>query len=300
MRNAAATAVLLTLSAAGGAQAPMTSRDLLALPQPPADETIAYGDAPQQVAELRVPQGPGPHPVVVVIHGGCWQAPWGLDHVRSFCAALTAEGSATWSLEYRRLGDPGGGWPGTFEDVAQGAEHLRQAALTHPLDLERVVAVGHSAGGHLALWLAGRHRLPAGSPLRGESPLTLSGEVSLAGVPDLREGAARSVCGDAIPRLLGGPPPDHVDRLRLSSPIELLPLGVPQRLVSGSLDAIVPPALSKEYAAAAARAGDAIEVDIVESAGHFELVSPDSVAWLTVLSAVRALISPVDADPASP
>ena len=288
----AASVLLLAMSAA--AQAPMTSRDLLALPRPPADETVAYGAAPQQIAELRLPRGPGPHPVVVVIHGGCWQAPWGLDHIRSFCAALAAEGLATWSLEYRRLGDPGGGWPGTFEDVARGADHLREVARDHPLDLDRVVAVGHSAGGHLALWLAGRHRLPRDTPLRGEEPLALRGVLSLAGIPDLREGAARDVCGDAIPRLLGGPPEGHEDRLRLGSPVELLPLRVPQRLVCGALDGIVPPELSTEYASVARGAGDAVEVDVVEGAGHFELVNPDSVAWSTVLAAVRALVDPAD------
>lgn len=290
VHDVATTVLALAVSASASAQAPMTSRDLLALPQPPADETIAYGDAPQQFAELRLPDGPGPHPVVVAIHGGCWQAPWGLDHIRSFCAALAAEGFATWSLEYRRLGDPAGGWPDTFEDVARGADHLRKAGRDHRLDLERVVAVGHSAGGHLALWLAARHRLPDGTPLRGESPLPLHGVVSLAGVPDLREGAARSVCGDAIPRLLGGPPAEREDRLRFASPVELLPLGVPQRLVTGSLDQIVPPDLSRAYATAARQAGDAVEVEVVEGAGHFELVNPDSQAWPAVLEALRKLL----------
>jgi acetyl esterase/lipase len=269
----------------------MTSRDLLELPQPPADETILYGTAAQQLVELRLPDGPGPHPVVVVVHGGCWQAPWGLDHVRSFCAALTDQGWATWSLEYRRLGDPGGGWPGTFEDVARAADRLRAAARNRPLDLDRVVAVGHSAGGHLALWLAGRASLTTGNPLRGETPLKLRGVVSLAGIPDLRTGGAREVCGDAIPRLLGGPSSEQEDRLRLVSPVALLPLGVPQRLVCGSLDGIVPPELSIEYAAAARRAGDPVDVEIVEGVGHFELVNPDSPAWPAVLRALRGLLS---------
>jgi acetyl esterase/lipase len=228
--------------------------------------------------------------VVVVIHGGCWQAPWGLDHVRSFCSELTAEGVATWSLEYRRLGDPGGGWPGTFEDVARGADHLREVARGHPLDLDRVVAVGHSAGGHLALWLAGRRRLPADAAPGGGSPLPLRGVVSLAGVPDLREGARRSVCGDAIPRLLGGPPEERGDRLRVGSPVELLPLGLPQRLVCGTLDEVVPPELSTLYADAARRAGDAVVVDTVEGAGHFELVRPGSVTWPVILEGVRDLL----------
>lgn len=269
----------------------MSAQDLLDLPQPTADETVAYGPAPQQIAELRLPEGAGPHPVVIVIHGGCWETPWGLDHVRGLCAALAAEGLATWSLEYRRLGDEGGGWPGTFEDVARGADHLREVATRHPLDLERVVALGHSAGGHLALWLGGRHRLPEDSPLRGESPLRLRGVVSLAGIPDLREGAARSVCGDAIPRLLGGSPGEFESRVRVGSPMALLPLGLPQRLVCGRLDTVVPLELASLYESAARRAGDQVEMDVLSGAGHFELVNPQSAAWPAVRGAVMALLA---------
>jgi acetyl esterase/lipase len=267
-------------------QSMMTSQDLLALPQPPADRTLAYGPAPQQVAELRLPKGRGPHPVVIVVHGGCWQAPWAFDQVRSLARALTAEGWATWSLEYRRIGDEGGGWPGTLEDVARGADHLREAAKDHPLDLDRVVALGHSAGGQLALWLAARPRMHEGS-LPG--PLRLRGVVSLAGITDLRAAAAGGVCGDAIPQLLGGPPQDHAVRLRESSPIELLPLGVPVHLVCGARDAIVPIDQARAYEAAAKKAGDTVRLEVVEGAGHFELVNPDSSAWPAVRDAVRAL-----------
>ena len=223
----------------------MQASDLARLPQPAADHVIAYGEAPQQVAELRLPKGPGPHPVVIVIHGGCWQTPWAMDHVRSLAAALTAEGFATWSLEYRRLGDPGGGWPGTLQDVARGADRLRQEAAAHRLDLSRVVALGHSAGGQLALWLGARGRLAKDSSLRAADPLPLRGIVSLAGVTDLRAAAAANVCGDAVSRLLGGPPGQHDARVRQASPIELLPLGVPQRLVCGALDRLVPNDLSR-------------------------------------------------------
>lgn len=273
------------------ARSPMTSRELLALPQPPADRTYAYGAAPQQVAELRLPKGRGPHPAIVLVHGGCWQAPWGFDHVRSLAAALTAEGWATWSLEYRRVGDPGGGWPGTLEDVGRGADHLREAAAEHPVDVDRVVAVGHSAGGQLALWLAARARLPEASPLRGPRPLALRGVVSLAGITDLRTGAADGVCGDAIPQLLGGPPRDHPDRVRDASPVERLPLGLPVLLVCGALDAVVPMAQARAYATAAARAGDSVALEVVEGVGHFELVDPASPAWPAVRAAVRALLA---------
>jgi acetyl esterase/lipase len=282
----------------GSARSTMTSEDLLALPQPPADRTFAYGPAPQQVAELRLPKGPGPHPVVLVVHGGCWEAPWGLEHVRSLAAALTAEGWATWSLEYRRLGDEGGGWPGTLEDVARGADHLRRAATEYPLDLDRVVALGHSAGGQLALWLAGRRHLPEGSPGTvgpSGSPVAegqrLRGVVSLAGITDLRAGAKRGICGDAIPRLLGGGPPrEDAARLSQSSPIELLPLGVPVSLVCGGRDDVVPPEQARAYEAAARAAGDTVAVQVVGTAGHFELVDPRSSAWPAVRDAVAALL----------
>ncbi len=281
---------LLGMSDPSSAQSMMTGQDLLALPQPPADHVIAYGAVAQQVAELRLPKGAGPHPVVIVIHGGCWQTPWAMDHVRSLAGALTTEGYATWSLEYRRLGDPGGGWPGTFEDVAAGADYLQTVATAHSVDLGRVIALGHSAGGHLALWLAARRRLPRDSELWTAEAIPLGGVVSLAGITDLREGAAGKVCGDAIPQLLGGPPADQEARVAQSSPIELLPLRVPQRLVCGALDQRVPNDQSRRYQAAARKAGDAAQLEIVEGVGHFELVDPRSAAWPAVLRAVRELL----------
>ena len=272
----------------------MTSRDLIALPQPAADETIAYGLEPQQKAELRVPKGPGPgpHPVVVLVHGGCWEAPWAFDHVRSLAAALTGEGWATWSLGYRRLGDPGGGWPGTFEDVARGTDHLETIAAQRALDLDRVVAVGHSAGGQLALWLAARGRSRGPVLLSAGEPLRLHGVVSLAGITDLEKGAAGEICGDAIPRLLGGAPAIVPDRVAATSPVRLLPLGVPVRLVCGELDRIVPLDQARSYAEAAGAKGDDVSVAVVEGAGHFELVDPASVAWPAVREAVDALLAP--------
>ena len=264
----------------------MTSRDLLALPQPAADETIAYGPAPPQKAELRLPHGPGPHPVVVLIHGGCWEAPWGFDHVRALADALRREGYAIWSLEYRRLGDPGGGWPGTFDDVGRGADHLREIARAKARDLDRVVAVGHSAGGQLALWLGGRVARPGSA----DRPLRLRGVVSLAGITDLAAGAAAQVCGDAVPRLLGGPPAAVPDRVAAASPIRRLPLGLPQRLVCGARDAVVPIEQARDYEAAARAKGDDVSVTVVDAAGHFELVAPGSVAWPAVRDALASIV----------
>jgi len=270
----------------------MQASDLARLPRPAPDHAIAYGPDPRQLGELRLPRRAGPHPVVILVHGGCWQAAWGLDHVRALAHALTGEGYATWSLEYRRVGDAGGGWPGTLEDVARGADHLRSLAGEHSLDLARVVAVGHSAGGQLALWLAARPRLPQDSSQRTAAPLPLAGVVSLAGITDLRAAAAERVCGDAVEQLLGGPPHDHADRVRQASPIELVPLGVPQRLVCGALDRLVPSELSLAYREAATRAGDVVTVELVAAAGHFELVDPGSVAWPAVRRAVLELTAP--------
>jgi acetyl esterase/lipase len=280
------------MSRPGEAQGAMTVRDLLTLPQPAADETVAYGEAPAQFGELRLPKSGGPHPVAIVIHGGCWRARYGLDHVRALSAELTAAGIATWSLEYRRLGDPGGGWPGTFEDVAHGADQLRALATRFPLDLERVVAVGHSAGGHLALWLAARSRLPAAEPLRYGDPLALRGVVALAGIADLAAAAERQVCGSALTELVGAAPAEQAQRLALASPVALLPLGVAQHLLVGADDAIVPPDLVTAYAARAAASGDPVTAEVLEGAGHFELVNPASAAWPAVQRAVHLLLGP--------
>src|SRR5579864_48582 len=140
-------------------------REILDLPAPPADVRLPYGTDQFQFGDLRLPQSAGPHPVAIVVHGGFWRAQYGLEYAGHLCAALAHAGIATWNLEYRRIGNPGGAWPNTFLDVAQGADYLRVLAEKYPLDLKRVITAGHSAGGHLAVWLAARHRIPAGDPL---------------------------------------------------------------------------------------------------------------------------------------
>ena len=268
----------------------LTTAEALALPQPAADHRLAYGPGPLQFGELRLPAGAGPFPVAVVLHGGCWLAAYDLGYVAGLAGELAKEGIATWSVEYRRVGDEGGGWPGTFLDVAAGADHLRALAERFPLDLGRVVAVGHSAGGHLALWLGGRHRLPAESALAAGEPLALRGVVGLAPIADLAAYASDEGCGAAIPDLLGGAPAAVPERLRLASPIELLPLGIPQRLLVGSSDPIVPPAHVRAYAEAARKAGDDVTLLELPAAGHFEAVVPGTSAWPAVRAAVRGLL----------
>jgi acetyl esterase/lipase len=250
---------------------------------------MAYGKEPLQYGELRIPKGPGPHPVAVIIHGGCWLAKYNLDHIGNVCAALTRAGVATWSLEYRRVGDPGGGWPGTFQDIARGTDHLRALARLHHLDVERVVAVGHSAGGQLALWLGARGRLPKDSPLYTSDPLPLRGVVSLAGVTDLRK--FRQECGDVVGQLLGGAPESLIEsRYALTSPIEMLPFGVAQRLIHGDRDQEVSLKLVQDYEAAAKKKGDDAELIVLEGAGHFELIAPPSSAWPVVQRTVLSVL----------
>ncbi|HEX7316481.1 MAG TPA: alpha/beta hydrolase [Pyrinomonadaceae bacterium] len=281
-------AVLLLFAQPAGAQN-LSFEEIERLPASPADYRIAYGDETLQFGDLRLPPGKGPHPVVIVIHGGCWYSEYDLKHVAAFSAALTrTAGVATWSLEYRRVGDTGGGWPGTFQDVARGADYLRVLARTYPLDLRRVVVVGHSAGGQLALWLAARQRLPRDSPLYSTDPLPLLGVVSLAGITDLR--GYGSGCGGAVTKLLGGSPDEVPLRYRQASPIELLPLRVKQRLIHGLLDTIVPPEQSRDYEVAARRAGNDVKLVTVGEAGHFDLVAPQASAWPAVREAIRSLL----------
>jgi acetyl esterase/lipase len=291
---------LILLAACIGGASPacaqnLTFQDIQKLPAPAADYRVAYGDDPSQFGELRLPRRGGTaatagkrHPVVIVIHGGCWYAEYDLRHLSNFSDALTRAGVATWNLEYRRLGQTGGGWPGTFQDVGRGADHLRVLARAHPLDLERVVVVGHSAGGQLALWLAARHKLPTESVLHTPDPLRLSGVVSLAGVTDL-EGFGRG-CGGAAGKLLGGTAREVGERYSETSPVKLLPLGIPQRLLHGALDHIVPPQLGRDYEAAAKARGDHVTLKVLERAGHFDLISPRSQAWPAVEQAVLSLL----------
>ena len=271
-------------------QSPLIDTDaLLELPNPPADARIPYGEDSLQFGDLRLPETDGPHPVVVVIHGGCWRSQYDIDHIGSFSDALTRTGVATWTIEYRRVGNPGGGWPGTFQDVGSGLDYLRVLAGDYPLDLARVVVVGHSAGGHLALWLAARAKL-ANGPLSGKNPLPVRGVVSLAGVDDLRRALTDGVCGDMAARLVGGAPEEFPERYAQTSPIELLPFGVSLHLINGARDPIVPEAFGQSFRSAAERAGDSVQRTVVPDAGHFELIVPTTPAFETVKNAVWGLL----------
>jgi acetyl esterase/lipase len=272
----------------------MTPQDLQALTSKAPDQRIAYGEDSSQYGELRVPTGRGPHPVVVLIHGGCFKAAYATTHALGPMGdALKADGIATWNVEYRRLGQPGGGWPGTYLDVGHAIDHLRAIAERHRLDLGRVVLLGHSAGGHLAMWAAARARVPTSSRLYVADPLPVHGVVDLAGSLDLTANIPgyEHLCGDTvITALLGGRPDAVPERYAQVSPIKLLPFGLPQVLVIGEHEDFVPRPLAEAYAQAATRAGDPVRLVIIPGVGHFEIASPRAAAWPLVEAAIRSLL----------
>jgi acetyl esterase/lipase len=248
-------------------------REILDRPPPPADRRIAYGADPSQFGDLRLPTGSGPWPVAIVLHGGFWRARYDLLHIGHLCAALTSAGIATWSVEYRRVGETGGGWPGTLEDVRAGAAMLRSIK---GLDSTRVISIGHSAGGHLALWLA------------AEGLVTSA--IALGAVVDLEEAARRRLGGGATQHFMGGEPEDMPEQYASASPMARLPLGVPHTLVHGERDDIVPIELARSYEQAARAAGDDVCLEALPETGHFAVIDPLSSAWPTVEARVKALL----------
>ena len=281
----------LTVAFAGATAAQLLSAaDILEWPATPVTARIAYGDDPLQFGELRLPPGDGPFPVAVVVHGGCWLSRYDIVHTGRLAEALTHEGIATWSVEYRRVGDPGGGWPSTFHDVALGTDHLRRVAADHPIDLSRVLAVGHSAGGHFALWLAGRSSIPQGTTLSVGAPLAIGSVLGLSPATDVAQVAGINMCGGAMARVMGGSPEEVPDTYRHGSPIEMPALGIPQILIYGSSDMPPIPPMVEAYAERNRGLGDSVEVLEATGSGHFEVIDPSSSTWPMVRDAARRLL----------
>jgi acetyl esterase/lipase len=253
------------------------AQDVLERKAPPADVRIPYDAGPHQFGDLRLPTGTGPYPLLINIHGGFWRAAYDLEHNGHLCEALRKIGVATYSLEYRRIGQPGGGWPGTFEDVKSAATFTLNFPKNHALDPSRVFAMGHSAGGHLALWLG------------AELPW-LKGVISLAGVADLALAHELKLSRGVVQELLGGPPEDQPDRYRQASPIQRLPMKKPTVLIHGEKDNIVPISIARSYESAARRAGDAVELKALPNTGHFELIDPEKPQWAAVEQTVRKML----------
>jgi acetyl esterase/lipase len=241
--------------------------------------SFRYGGATSQAADLYLPAAADGvrHPVVVLIHGGYWRSAYDRSLMRPLALDLVGRGVAAWNVDYRASGDGGGGWPRTFEDVAAAVDLLAGVAADHPVDLGRVVTVGHSAGGTLALWTAARPGLPAGAP--GHDPsVTARAAVSLAGVNDLVAGRAEGLGSGAVQALMGDDRPAYA----LASPMARLPIGVGQLVVHGSADDVVPRSQSTSYATAAAAAGDRVELLEVDGADHFDVIDPAHRAWTQV------------------
>src|SRR5262245_24710931 len=279
--------VALCIGSPVRAQRPITYDSLAALEAPAPSARVAYGPGPLRFGNLRLPKGPGPHPVVLFVHGGCFLQQYTIAHAAALEQAFADSGYAVWSIEYGRVGDEGGGWPGTFEDVARGADYLRVLARTYPLDLRRVVAAGHSAGGALALWLASRDRLRAESPLRVEHPLPVGAVLALAPATDFGDLQAKGVCGGVIDRLMGGSPETFPERYRDVSPALLAPIRVPQVIVVGGQDRTWGPGGKAYYASALAAHDSLVRMVDVAEAGHFDVVAPTTAAWSVVMQALR-------------
>jgi acetyl esterase/lipase len=259
---------------------------------------ISYGPETLQFGQLYVPETPGPHPTVILIHGGYWRARYGLSLMVGLAEDLASRDIAAWNIEYRRVGDPGGGWPGTLQDVARAADYLRVLAPAHNLDLHQVIPIGHSAGGHLALWLAARPKIAQDSPIAGtfmdgqatNEPLALTGAISLAGVVDLKLAWQLNLSNGAVVELLGAGFNDIPERYALASPAAMLPLGVPQVLIHGTLDDNVPLQVSRAYASAAKAVNDTVTLIELPGVDHFAVIDPSSAAWATTLEALQKLL----------
>jgi len=253
----------------------MENDSILSLAPPSADARLAYGSDANQFGDLRFPSTGGPFAVVMMIHGGYWRAKFDLGHTGHLCAALTARGLATWNVEYRRAGNTGGGWPGTFQDIGTAFRFLPQIAKRYNLDASRVVVMGHSAGGQLAVCLAAHE--PA-----------VKHVISLAGVLDLQATYDQHLSNDAVVAFLGGKPSAVTDHYRDADPMELtVPKGTVQWIIYGPADMDVPPEFSRNYAQSKKPRGEDVHLLEIAQAGHFELIDPRTAAWGKVEGVVR-------------
>jgi acetyl esterase/lipase len=260
-----------------------SAEDILSKPQPPFDHRVAYGTDPNQFLEVRLPSGKGPHPVLLNIHGGYWRAKYDLAHAGHLCEAIRSSGIAAVNLEYRRVGNPGGGWPGTFSDIRAAYQFIHQASVKFRLDPKRLVVMGHSAGGQLALCLAAHET-------------SLKQVISLAGVVDLKQAFALHLSNNAVVEFLGGKPDEVPEHYREADPMELnLPVAR-QWLVHGTDDDTVPPEFSRDYVkfkTSKKNSGKSENAKLVEisHAGHFDLIDPLSEAFKQVLGTVQASVA---------
>ncbi|HKU26636.1 MAG TPA: alpha/beta hydrolase [Candidatus Sulfotelmatobacter sp.] len=243
---------------------------------PPADARLNYGKDQFHFGDLRLPHGKGSFPAAMFVHGGFWRAGYDLQHAGFLCAGLTKAGFVTWNIEYRRVGNPGGGWPGSFEDVTSGYQFLRQLVGKYPIDTKRMVVMGHSAGGQLALALAAHHN-------------SMRAAVSLAGVVNLHRAWELHLSHDAVAEFLGGPPERVRDHYREASPAEL-DIHCKQLIVHGLHDDTVPVEMSREYVRQKTAKSENITFLELPDSGHYELIDPKSTAWPKITGAIAKLV----------
>jgi acetyl esterase/lipase len=256
----------------------MSSDEILTLPPPKADTRLSYGADPNQFGDLRLPTTKPPFPLAMNIHGGFWRAKYDLAHAGHLCAALSAKGICTWNIEYRRVGNPGGAWPGTFEDIRNAYRYLPQIAKRYNIDSTKILVMGHSAGGQLALCLA------AHEP-------SLKHVVSLAGVVDLQQAWEQHLSDNAVVEFLGGKPKDVPEHYREADPMQLaIDHATTQWLIHGAGDDVVPSYFSRQYAEQKKSMGEDVHYTEISTAGHFDLIDPRSKAWPTVENITRRLL----------
>ena len=250
----------------------MSTLDIFSRPQPPPDQREAYGTGPNQFLDVWLPHRKGAHPVVLNLHGGYWRAKYDLGHARHLCEALRAVGIATFNVEYRRVGDPGGGWPGTFADVRSAYRYVRQQAIRFHLDLNRLLVMGHSAGGQLALCLAAHET-------------SLRRAIALAGVVNLKKAFALHLSHDAVVEFLGGTPEEVPEHYRETDPMELEIPHARQWLLHGSNDDTVPVEFSRDYVEHKKKS-ETVHLIEIPRCGHFDVIDPESIAFRQVTAAV--------------
>lgn len=283
----------LALMTNPAAAEPMGVEAFLAQPQPPPDAVIPYGPSPVQAVDLYLPKGAGPHPTVILIHGGCWSADIpGREHVRAVADDLRRRGLAVWSIGYRRVEEPGGGYPGTFQDAGAAIDLLRTEGPKRGLRTDRLVAMGHSAGGHLAQWAAARAQLPAWSPLQTADPLPITAVVSVGGLGDLKQfpEAIEARCGaGVVGKLTAAPTPGRPDIFVETSPAQMTPGPAAEVLVFGELDTLSTPAINAAMVASRAAQGREVKAVEAKGAGHFDLMAPGRDGWEAVAREVLKL-----------
>ena len=256
----------------------MLAEDILSLAPPPADQRVVYGADPNQFLDVRLPHGKGPHPVLVNIHGGYWRAKYDLAHAGHLCEALRAASVATFNVEYRRVGNEGGGWPGTFADIRAAYSFVQQEHSRFHLDLKKLAVMGHSAGGQLALCLAAHES-------------SLQSAISLAGVVDLKKAFTLHLSYDAVVDFMAGKPAEVPEHYREADPMELSITHARQWLLHGADDDTVPVEFSRDYAAQKKKVGERVELIEVAKAGHFDFIDPRSEAFQKVKGAVMSALA---------